>query len=404
MSLIKLFKQLPFQLVLSITTALLLGKKLCINYVSFFYTLSSCMIEILVLILPIIVFSLIITSLMNVKQGAFLLLLLIFISIICSNCLALTIAYFFSKITLPFFNLYHNHDFATKFVSTIKVLFQFNFAKLIRAEQATLFAIFCGIALNFLDVTNHFRSFAYKAVTLLSDKVNMFLTKIFIPLLPIYVFGFCIKLSYEGTLIHLFYQYGKIFLLSVFLVTAYIFILYLIGSKGNIFFALKNIKIMLPAGLTAFSTMSSAASMPVTIKCTAESTNDKNFSDLIISSTANIHMLGDDLTIVITAMTLLSIFGLQWPDFTTFIPFIIAFTTAKLSCVGLPGASVIVILPVLQTYLSFTPEMLSVFTTIYILQDSFGSMANVMGNGAFALIVQKLFKNAAKIISFAKKK
>ena len=102
-------------------------------------------------------------------------------------------------------------------------------------------------------------------------------------------------------------------------------------------------------------------------------------------------MLGDDLTLVITSMTLLSLFGMPWPDAAAIIPFVIAFSLAKLSCVGVPGASVLVILPALQNYLGFTPEMVSIVTTLYVLQDSFGTAANVMGNGAFALIIQKLF-------------
>ena len=147
---------------------------------------------------------------------------------------------------------------------------------------------------------------------------------------------------------------------------------------------------MAPAGLTGFSTMSSAMTMPVTLTCTEETTKDRHFTDLIIPSTANIHMLGDDLTIVMTALSLLAISGHSHPDLLTFIPFVLAFCLAKLSCVGIPGASVLVVLPVLQNFLGFTPEMISVLTTIYILQDSFGTAANVMGNGAFALLIQRI--------------
>jgi len=175
------------------------------------------------------------------------------------------------------------------------------------------------------------------------------------------------------------------------LVVSYIAILYLIGAKGKVLQAVSNVQSMLPAGLTGFSTMSSAATMPVTLQCTEETTKDRNFTDLIIPTTANIHMLGDDLTIVITAMTLLSLFGMPWPDYSTFIFFAFAFSIAKLSCVGVPGASVLVVLPVLQQYLDFNPAMISILTTIYVLQDPFGTAANVMGNGAFAVIIQRIF-------------
>ena len=80
------------------------------------------------------------------------------------------------------------------------------------------------------------------------------------------------------------------------------------------------------------------------------------------------------------------------PDFWTFIPFALAYCVAALSCVGVPGGTILIILPVLQNFLNFTPEMLSAITTIYILQDPFGTTANVIGNGGFALLIQRIFR------------
>lgn len=392
---LRFLKQLPVQLIFSIAFALIMGKRLDLDSVCFFYTVSSCFIEILMFVLPLIVFSFILRALVNLERGSLTLLLLIFIGVTISNCFALTTAYFFGKATLSFVGLCLSPDFATKFASSVSVLFSFNFPKIITAEKALMSGIACGLALNALGSQNQFRKTMKNSSIWLSDKISFFLSKIFIPLLPIYVFGFCLKLTYDDALIHLFHQYGKVFLLSMSLVVIYIFSLYLIGSMGNIRETLRTLKTMLPAGLTGFSTMSSAATMPVTLKCTEINTRDKNFTDLVIPSTSNIHMLGDDLTIIMIAMTLLSIFGMPWPGFVAFIPFALAFSIAKLSCVGIPGASVLVVLPVLQNYLGFTPEMLSILTTIYVLQDPFGTAANVMGNGAFALIIRKVFKTVS---------
>ncbi|MEA0971272.1 Sodium:dicarboxylate symporter family protein [Candidatus Megaera venefica] len=385
-------KQVSVQLAISILLALFLGQKIDVYYVSISYTISFCFIEILILMLPIIVFSFILRALINIKNGSLLLLTIIFLGVTCSNLLALTTAYLFGSLTLPYLNIDHTPDFATKFASSVEVLFNFNLPTLISTEKAMVAGVLLGLLINFLSDNNVVKQMV-KVITLsLGDKVSYFLTKIFIPLLPLYVFGFCIKLSYDNALVHLFHQYSRVFLLSMSLVICYIFVLYLIASKGKLKLTFTNLKIMLPAGLTGFSTMSSAATMPVTLKCTEDMTKDKNFADLIIPSTANIHMLGDDLTIIMTALTLLSVFGFVAPNLGSFIPFAFAFSIAKLSCVGIPGASVLVVLPVLQNYLGFTPEMVSILATIYILQDSFGTCANVMGNGAFAMIVRRIFK------------
>ncbi len=296
----------------------------------------------------------------------------------------------------------HTPDLIDKFVSAINPLFSLSLPRIMGTEKAMALGLFLGVAISFLKDGNSIKLEAQKFSGRLSRAIAFFLEKFFMPLLPLYVFGFCLKLSYDHALVHLFQEFGKVFALSFALVFSYIGLLYFVGSGGDTKKALSNIRSMVPAGLTGFSTMSSAATLPVTLACTGKITKDRTFTDLIIPSTSNIHMLGDDLTLVITSMTLLSLFGMPWPDAAAIIPFVISFSLAKLSCVGVPGASVLVILPVLQNYLGFTPEMVSIVTTLYVLQDSFGTAANVMGNGAFALIIQKLFyrKQLASLSEF----
>jgi Na+/H+-dicarboxylate symporter len=389
---INYLKQLPVQLVLSILAAFQLGSMLDLFYVSLFYTISTCIIKVLIFVLPLMVFGFIFRALVGSKQSSLSLLLLIFAGVTLSNCLALIVAYIFGQSFLPFLGHTNSPDFARKFISQVPLLFALDLPRIFGAEYALALGIISGVAVSFLREESAAKKLAQKLANRLSAFITLFLQKIFIPLLPLYVFGFCLKLSFDQALVHLFQEFGKVFLLSMLLVSVYLFILYLIGSAGDIKKAIQHIKTMLPAGLTGFSTMSSAATMPVTLTCTEETTKDQNFTQLVIPATANIHMLGDDLTIVLMSMTLLSIFGVQMPDFAHFLPFAFAFSLAKLSCVGVPGASVLVVLPVLQSYLGFTPEMITVLTTIYILQDSFGTAANVMGNGAFALIIQRIYQ------------
>ncbi|MFX4377184.1 cation:dicarboxylase symporter family transporter, partial [Acinetobacter baumannii] len=91
---------------------------------------------------------------------------------------------------------------------------------------------------------------------------------------------------------HLFKHYGNVFFLSLALIIVYILSLYFIATRFNVSATIKAIKRMIPAGLTGFSTMSSAATLPVTLQCTEENTKNRNFTDLIIPATSNIHMLG----------------------------------------------------------------------------------------------------------------
>jgi len=393
------FKQLPVQLVVSILFAFFLGSVLDLTTISFFYTVSTCIIKLLIFILPILVFSFIFRALI-VSSTSLTLLLLIFAGTTISNIVAVLVAFFFGKTFLSSFGMTFSQDFAEKLASQVPLLFQFNLPSLLGAEKALALGIVLGACFSFLKDGTKVKKIAQEVSLKLNLAIGFFLKRIFIPLLPLYVFGFCLKLSYERSLLYLFQEFGKVFIFGMFILLCYLFLLYFLGSGLNVKRTIFNIKTMLPAGLTGFSTMSSAATMPVTLNCTEEATQDKNFSQLIIPATCNIHMLGDDIMIVMSALTLLSAFGMEIAPFMEMIPFAFAFSLAKLSCVGVPGASVLVILPVLQSYLGFSSEMMTIITTIYILQDSFVTASNVMGNGAFALIIQRLYSRL-KALRFA---
>lgn len=388
-------KSLPTQLILSILAAFVLGRFFDASTVVLFYTASSCFIEFLLFLLPLMVFVFIFSAIIRIKQRSLQLILFIFLGVTLSNAVALYTSFVFSSTFLPFVGLQHTPDFASRIKSTIEPLFSLHLPTLLSTDKAMLIAVISGVIISFVPEGNRVKKAAFSVITALFQAITFFLQKIFIPLLPFYVFGFCLKLSYDQALVYLFETYGKVFVISMLLLWVYIPVLYLIAARGNIKVAFNNIKTMAPAGLTGFSTMSSAATMPVTIKCTEETTKDRNFTDLVIPTTSNIHMLGDDLTIVMTSMALLIMFGHPLPDWWTFHLFAIGFCIAKLSCVGIPGASVLVVLPVLQNHLGFTPEMISALTTIYILQDPFGTSGNVMGNGALALLIQR-FKLGAR--------
>ncbi len=393
------FKSLPTQLILSIVAAFILGGIWDISVVTWFYTGSSCFIELLLFILPFMVFSFIFLAITRIKHKSLQLIAVIFLGVFLSNSLALFTAYSFSSLILPSLGIAYTPELFTKFSSPIEPLFKLHLPALLSTDKAMILGVAAGLLTSVMPEESKIKQATFAGVSRLSQFITFFLHKIFIPLLPIYVFGFCLKLSYDQALTTLLESYGKVFILSMLLVAAYLFVLYFTAARGSLKMTFSYLKAMAPAGLTGFSTMSSAATMPVTLQCTEKTTKDRHFTDLIIPTTSNIHMLGDDLTIVMTAMALLPMFGFPLPDVTSFALFAAAFCVAKLSCVGIPGASVLVILPVLQNFLNFTPEMITVLTTIYVLQDPFGTAANVMGNGAFALVVQRFFSTEQRRVS-----
>lgn len=397
---LSLIKSLPAQLVLCIISAFFLSHILTHWMVCFFYSISLLFVDILLFILPFMVFSFILRALLNLDRGSTWLVGLIFISVTLSNITAVLFSFGYAMGLMKAFNVQHCPGFEATFASSIIPLWQVKMPILIPTDKAMMGGLFIGFIAIFAPKSmDNYRLKLNAIIIIFTDNLTLFLSKTFIPLLPLYIFGFCLKLSYDDALTHLFKHYGHVFFASLFLVCGYLFLMYILGAGGKIKDAWSAIRTMMPAGLTGFSTMSSAATMPITLDATEKNTKDRNFTNLVIPSTTNIHMLGDDLTITVTAVTLLVICGQATPDFFTVIAYALAFSIAKLSCVGIPGASVLVILPVLQQFLGFKPEMISMLTTIYILQDSFGTAANVMGNGAFAMIIQRLYKKLKVFIT-----
>lgn len=379
-----MLKSLPVQLLIAILAAFLLSDILNIETIRFFFTLSCCLKEILMGILPFIIFSYITAAILSMEQRAPLLILSIIGLVTLSNGLTVLISYGLGIHLLPLFTLGSGTSL-TGLQELITPLFSLSIPQILTPDRSLLLGI--GVALFFSIVR-------VPVVTTFTQNmrhyVTLFLQKAFIPLLPVYVFGFILKMNYEDTFLILLKSSGHIFTLVWCLILIYIALLYLAaaGFRINRFF--DYFRNMLPAGITGFSTMSSAATMPVTLEATEKNIKNEQFVGLVIPTTVNIHLLGDALAIPLIALALLSLSGLPLPTFENYLLFTFYFCLAKFSVAGIPGGGIIVMLPILQKYLGLTPEMASLMTTIYIIQDPIFTSANVMGNGAFAILVRKI--------------
>jgi Na+/H+-dicarboxylate symporter len=269
----------------------------------------------------------------------------------------------------------------------IEPYFNFHIPQLISSDKIMLVALLFGIIFSFIKVPK---------INLLSNQLQQIITRLlvkgFIPFLPFYILGFALKMNYEGGLSLLFKSYSGIFMINCGVLSAYLMSGYMIGSGFNprkTFAAIKN---MLSAGITGFSTMSSAITMPVTLTCTEKNLENPQYADLIIPFTANIHMMGDALSIPLLTFGVMQLCGEPLPNLHEFLLFVPAFCLAKFSLAAVPGGTIIVMLPVLQSHFHLSPEATSLITTLYILQDSIFTSGNVMGNGAFALISFKVLK------------
>ena len=104
-------------------------------------------------------------------------------------------------------------------------------------------------------------------------------------------------------------------------------------------------------------------------------------------ATANIHLIGDCVAIPCFAFAILKNFDIAQPDIIAYFTFTVYFVIAKFSVAAIPGGDIIVMLPILEQYLGFNSDMLSLITALYILFDPIITSANALGNGTFARII-----------------
>jgi len=212
-------------------------------------------------------------------------------------------------------------------------------------------------------------------------------------IVPLFIVGFIVKLQHDGVIGVIIKDYATIFTIIALAQYGYILLLYFIISKGCVQKFINHVKGMLPAVMCGFSTMSSAASMPLTIMGVETDAKSKDLARSVVPATVNIHLIGDCFAIPIFAYAVLKSFGVAEPSFYSYLIFAFYFMLAKFSVAAIPGGGIIVMLPILDMYLGFSGEMMSLITALYILFDPVITSANIFGNGAFAKIMDMGFSN-----------
>jgi Na+/H+-dicarboxylate symporter len=181
---------------------------------------------------------------------------------------------------------------------------------------------------------------------------------------------------------------GIIFLLHI----AVMLIQYCIAGALTKKNPLKMFITMLPAYFTALGTQSSAATIPVTLEHTRKNGVSEDISGFVIPLCATIHLAGSTLKIVACALALMIMQGMPY-DFGMFAGFIFMLGITMVAAPGVPGGAIMAALGVLQSILGFNQDAQALMIALYIAMDSFGTACNVTGDGAIAVIVDKLFSS-----------
>ncbi|RUO23128.1 dicarboxylate/amino acid:cation symporter [Aliidiomarina iranensis] len=222
------------------------------------------------------------------------------------------------------------------------------------------------------------------------DIIELLLVKIIIPLLPFYIAGVFAEMAAAGSVFETLKTFGVILVLAVALHWLYIVTMFVLAGIKAGASPVKLIKNMLPAYFTALGTMSSAATIPVTLQCAKNNNVDDDVANFTIPLCATTHLAGSTITIVSCTVAVMVLHGsLAIPSFITIFPFILMLGIVMLAAPGVPGGAVMSAVGLLGSMLGFGETAIALMIALYMAQDSFGTACNVTGDGAIALFVNE---------------
>ncbi len=227
--------------------------------------------------------------------------------------------------------------------------------------------------------------------------ITMTINGVIIPLLPLYIFGIFLNITITGTVATILSTFAKIILVIFALHVLLLVLQYLIASLFSHKNPFRSLWTMMPAYFTALGTQSSAATIPVTLRQAVAMGVNKDIAGFVIPLCATIHMSGSTLKIVSCALALIITLGHPY-SFASFMPFIAMLGITIIAAPGVPGGAIMASLGILSSMLGFSDTDNALMIALYIAMDSFGTACNVTGDGAVALIVNRLFgvKNQEK--------
>lgn len=219
--------------------------------------------------------------------------------------------------------------------------------------------------------------------------ITLAIEKVIVPLLPLYIFGLFLEMTWKGDVGQVLLDFVQIILIILGLTLLLLIAQYLLAgavARKNPFKALWT---MLPAYLTALGTSSSAATIPVTLRQTLKNGVSEPIAGFVVPLCATIHLSGSMLKIVSCSVAIMLLSGMPF-DFPMMIGFILMLGITMVAAPGVPGGAIMAAVGLLDTMLGFSPEQQGMMITLYIAMDSFGTACNVTGDGAIALIIDRI--------------
>ncbi|MEK4947452.1 dicarboxylate/amino acid:cation symporter [Carnobacterium sp. FSL W8-0810] len=353
-------------------------------------TISSLFSSVLSFIIPLMIIGFVVVGIADLTQGAGKLLGLTTVLAYASTLIAGMIAYF---VAVNLFPLFIDASLSKAVVGdqpSLEPLFSIPIEPMLDVTSAIVFSFMFGICISWLKgqgkgetMYNFFSEFSL----IISKLLNSFI----IPGLPFFIFGNFVNLSYTGSVFSILSIFWKVFAIVIGLQLILVSLFFVIAglyAKKNPFTMIKN---QIPGYVTAIGTQSSAATIPVNLEVAKKNGVSAQIREFVIPLCATIHLLGSIVTVTSCVTAVLLIYNMP-VHFGMMAGFIAMLGVAMIAAPGAPGGGIMSALP-FMTMVGIDPTGVlgNLLITLYLTQDSFGTAANISGDNAIAVIVDKVY-------------
>ena len=377
----KIIKSLPFKLLVGVVLGILIGLVIPNGGIlQVIVTVKYILNQLISFCVPLIIIGFIAPSIVKLGSNASRMLgvalLIAYVSSVGAALFSMAAGY----AIIPNLNIVSTVDGLKEVPEAI---FQLDIPAIMSVMSALVFSVLVGLAATWTNakvIANVLQEF--------QEIVLKIVTKVIIPILPIFIACTFCTLSYEGTIT----KQLPIFLIVVIIVMIghyiWLALLYGLGGAYSGTNPMEVLKHYGPAYITAVGTMSSAATLAVALRCAKKAkTLRPDMVDFGIPLFANIHLCDSVLTEVFFVMTVSKILYGSIPSIGTMILFCVLLGVFAVGAPGVPGGTVMASLGLIISVVGFDDTGTALMLTIFALQDSFGTACNVTGDGALTLML-----------------
>ena len=371
---------------IAIVAGIVFGQFLPDGIVRIFVTFNSLFANFLSFSIPLIILGLVIPAIGELGKGAGRMLLLTTVIAYGSTLFSAFFTYFSCSAVYPHIIDTGNEALAVNHLHEAALTPYFTIAMPPVADVMTslILAFAVGLGLSYINGDTLRKGFCD-----FREIVVLLIRKAIIPLLPLHIFGLFLNMTVSGEVASVISTFIKviavIFVLHILLLLIQFSIAGIV-SRRNPFRLLWT---MLPAYATALGTASSAATIPVTLAQTLKNGVKKSVAEFVVPLCATVHLAGSAMKVTALAIAMMFLTG-RPVMLGEMSGFILLLGVTMVAAPGIPGGAIMAALGLLQSMLGFDETCLSLIVAIYVAIDSFGTACNITGDGAIAVIIDRI--------------